>query len=604
MSDDVRQQMINDDHEDLTHWAQKMRKEPAPPSPHQPRTKPQAKTRGKAQTARLVKTDIPTIASKEHETPGKRREKAPPTAAANDSLKALQGRLIIDESQPFYLLSPEGLVLLVNEAYQKLLAACDGRKPGPGMIKSGAFVPSDHLDLVDRVLSARETLMTEDWLSLDGKSRCWRGRHFPLCDDAGHVQAVGGVYTDVTADLSLRRDAVLSRQRFNDFARATSDWFWETDRDGHLTLLSDRFVASIGYPSAAFYGRPLAALASLDDEDASAYDLVENLERALESRAPFRGLELEAQAADGRKLRFSLSAVPIFDSLDGAFMGYRGAGMDVTDLYQKSMQSLEMQRDLEATLEELTRKNLELDIASVQAESALRAKNEFLAAMSHELRTPLNAIIGFAESMEMAVFGPLDAKYRTYSKDIVGAGRHLLSLINDVLDVAVLDSDGVSLHIEPLSLKQLLEQAASLVAIRAKDRHLDLSELVLENDAIIACDDRRTTQILLNLLTNALKFTPEGGRIGAELECRDGKAMLIIWDTGIGIAPSMQDKVFDKFQQVAETIYSRKSDGAGLGLHISRELARLMGGDITLQSKEGSGSRFTIILPLADAEQP
>ncbi|MFQ5347713.1 MAG: ATP-binding protein, partial [Rhodothalassiaceae bacterium] len=425
---------------------------------------------------------------------------------------------------------------------------------------------------------------------------CWRGRHFPVRDGAGRIVAVAGTYVEVTAEMLSRREALRARRRFSDFARATSDWFWETDRRGRLTLLSERFAAGVGRPAAAFQGRPLSDLAAADC-DAS---MIEALESALAARAPFRALPIEIQAADGERRRCHLSGVPVFEAGGGAFVGYRGAGMDVTEAHREAQRSALMQRNLEETLEELTRKNLELDIASAQAESALRAKNEFLAAMSHELRTPLNAIIGFAEAMEMQVFGELNEQYRAYSKDINAAGRHLLGLINDVLDVAVLESHGVSISPEPLSVKDLIDRAASLVRIRAQDRDLDLSGLEIDRDATVLADDRRATQIFVNLLSNAVKFTPEGGKIGADHKIEGGRAAITIWDTGIGIPEDKQELVFEKFQQVGGTVYSRKSEGTGLGLHISRELARLMGGDITLMSKPDQGSRFTVTLPLAD----
>lgn len=279
--------------------------------------------------------------------------------------------------------------------------------------------------------------------------------------------------------------------------------------------------------------------------------------------------------------------------------------MDVTAAHEAREHTLAVQSDLEETLEELTRKNLELDIASAQAETALKAKNEFLAAMSHELRTPLNAIIGFAEAMEMEVFGNLNDQYKNYSADIGQAGRHLLGLINDVLDVAVLESNRLVIHTESLSAARLVEQALSLVKMRAADRKVEVSGLPDGVDAVVKADDRRATQIFVNLLANAVKFTPEGGRVGVELEAGGGFAAITVWDTGIGIPEDKQELVFDKFQQVEDTVYNRKGDGTGLGLHISRELARLMDGDISLRSESKGGSRFTVTLPLAaEGEAP
>lgn len=514
---------------------------------------------------------------------------------ANDSLKDAHGLTLIDELTPFYLASLDGHMVNANAAYLALASTAGDRLPGPGTGVRGAMVSEAHAETIAQVLAHDAPVISEEWLRTEDGEHCWRGRHYPVRDKAGQVVAVAGSYLDVTAEMSLRRETMRARRRFSDFARATSDWFWETDRDGVIILLSERFAASIGRPAALYYGQPLASLAG-GGGDA---ELAQKLGDVLGKRQAFRNLALEIEAADGALRRCHLSGVPAFDSASGVFSGFRGAGMDVTEAHREGQRAVWMQHNLEETLEELTRKNLELDIASAQAESALRAKNEFLAAMSHELRTPLNAVIGFAEAMELMVFGELNEQYRGYSKDIKNAGRHLLSLINDVLDVAVLESDGVTLHNEVLSIRSVLTQATSLVRIRAESRNIDISGLELARDVMVRADDRRCTQILLNLLTNAVKFTPEGGRIGVELRTGDGMAAVTIWDTGIGIPLDMQERVFEKFQQVTETIYSRRSEGTGLGLHISRELARLMGGDVTVVSTPDVGSRFTVTLPLA-----
>jgi len=514
---------------------------------------------------------------------------------ANDGLKSVAERMFIDETLPFYLASVEGQLVRVNEAYRALVERCADRPPDPGVPENGSLVPERHRATLQEVENSRRAVITEEWLTLDGRESCWRGRHFPVCDEDGRIVAVGGQYSEVTADMVTRREAIRARQRFSDFARATSDWFWETDREHRLTLLSERFTASIGKPSSVFYGQALGELAGEDADPA----LAEALEKALDERRAFRGLPIEVDAVAGARRRYELSGVPIFDPQGGDFLGFRGAGMDVTEAHAAEQHTLAVQSDLEETLEELTRKNLELDIASAQAESALKAKNEFLAAMSHELRTPLNAIIGFAEAMEMEVFGGLNQHYKAYSTDIGRAGRHLLSLINDVLDVAVLESDGVAIHAEPISVRRLVEQAISLVKMRAAERKVTVTGLADGVDADVQADDRRATQIFVNLMANAVKFTPEGGQVGVDLELRGGMAAVTVWDTGIGISEEMQEAVFDRFQQIRDTVYNRKGEGTGLGLHISRELARLMGGDIHLASDPGKGSRFTVQLPLA-----
>jgi len=558
-------------------------------------------------SARSAALDINAWADRLHGSGKQRRARnvrdrsgSVPMPPANDGLQSLAGRLIVDESSPFYLASIDGRLVHVNRSYTDLVERCDDRVPAPGRSNAGTRVPEGLRRTLEQVEASGGTVTTEEWLLVDGHESCWRCRHFPIRDDNGQIIAVAGQYLDVTSDMVSRREAVRARQRFGDFARATSDWFWETDRDGRITYLSERLTATVGRPPSLYYGQRLGQVATAGDPA-----MAEAVDEALRKRCAFRGLPIDLETAEGERRRCELSGVPVFERQDGRFIGFRGAGMDVTAAHEAVQETLAVQSDLEETLEELTRKNLELDIASAQAETALKAKNEFLAAMSHELRTPLNAIIGFAEAMEMEVFGGLNEQYKAYSADIGRAGRHLLGLINDVLDVAVLESDGVVVRTDPLSAGRLVNQALSLVKMRAADRKVEVSGLPEGSDAVVKADDRRATQIFVNLLANAVKFTPEGGRVGVELEVGNGVAAITVWDTGIGIPEDKQELVFDKFQQVNDTIYNRKGEGTGLGLHISRELARLMGGDVTLSSEEGKGSRFTVTLPLAEkGEEP
>ncbi len=523
-----------------------------------------------------------------------------PEVVGNPSLDRLLARArgaLIDDSAPFYLVSSDGRFVFANPAFERFCTNAGGRLPGPGVMRFGEAVGPDYRATLKDVLATGRAVVSEEWLDLEERRVCWRGRHFPVFDEAGRIEGVAGQYADATADAISQREALRARRRFNDFARATSDWFWETDREGRVLLISDRFVAMSGVPAAQWVGRFLWDLADAPGGSQGRERLME----AYAERRPFRNVTLRIRGADGDLRHCHLSGVPVFDGEDGSFTGFRGAGMDVTATHLEMERRREIQRHLEETLEQLTRKNLELDIATAQAESALKAKNEFLASMSHELRTPLNAIIGFAEAMKMEVFGPLDPHYKTYAADIHQAGRHLLDLINDVLDVSVLESQALQLDIAPLSLREVIDQAVSLIRMRASERGLDISAVEVVRDVRIKGDDRRATQIFVNLLTNAVKFTPEGGRIGLDVKVRrkEGKVAVTVWDTGIGIPEEAQERIFEKFQQVRDTVYSSRNEGTGLGLHISRQLARMMGGDLTLESRPGEGSRFTVTLPLA-----
>ena len=201
--------------------------------------------------------------------------------------------------------------------------------------------------------------------------------------------------------------------------------------------------------------------------------------------------------------------------------------------------------------------------------------------------------------MSMKIFGDLNERYAGYAEDIVSAGRHLLALINDVLDVSVIDSGKLSMMIDVVDLSDLVRKALNLVIVRAKKKSIDTDAVRLDDAVLIKADSIRAMQVLVNLLSNAVKFTDEGGKVGIEVNTKKpGVVAVTVWDTGIGIDPSKHDAVFEKFRRIDENVFARKEEGTGLGLHISRQLARQMGGDLTFTSKFGEGSRFTVTFPV------
>ncbi|MBX6369044.1 MAG: HAMP domain-containing histidine kinase [Rhodospirillales bacterium] len=237
---------------------------------------------------------------------------------------------------------------------------------------------------------------------------------------------------------------------------------------------------------------------------------------------------------------------------------------------------------------------LELEEQIAEAE---RRKAALLQTMSHELLTPLNAVVGFSEAALQEVRGPLPAAYREYLEHIRNAGRHAGDIVQTLLDAARLDETQVATARRPISARRLVAEARAMVALRAVEEGVDVSRVTLERDDLVETDPLRARQILVNLLVNAIKFTPRGGAVGidaqrSEPDCLD----LVVWDTGIGISLAEQERIFEPFYQAGGALRAG-SGGAGLGLAISRQLARLLGGDIFLSSEPGKGSRFTVRLP-------
>jgi signal transduction histidine kinase len=251
-------------------------------------------------------------------------------------------------------------------------------------------------------------------------------------------------------------------------------------------------------------------------------------------------------------------------------------------------EALERNQTLLREVEEKTR---ELEVAS-------RHKSEFLANMSHELRTPLNAIIGFSEVLLERMFGELNDKQEEYLHDILGSGRHLLSLINDILDLSKIEAGRLELELAEFDLPQAIDNALTLVRERASRRSIALSVDVDAGVGAIRADQRKVKQVLLNLLSNAVKFTGEGGRVAVRAARADGMVEISVTDTGVGIAAEDHAIIFEEFRQVGVD-YARKQEGTGLGLALARKLVELHGGTIWVKSQVGEGATFTFTLPVS-----
>jgi signal transduction histidine kinase len=238
----------------------------------------------------------------------------------------------------------------------------------------------------------------------------------------------------------------------------------------------------------------------------------------------------------------------------------------------------------------------EIEDKSRQIEAANRHKSEFLANMSHELRTPLNAIIGFSEVLQERLFGELNEKQAEYTDDILTSGRHLLSLINEILDLSKVEAGRMELELATFDLPLAIDNARTFVRERATKHGIALDVDVDERLGDYAGDERKIKQILLNLLSNAVKFTPEGGRIGIHARQVNGAIEISVSDTGIGISPEDQPTIFEEFRQVGGD-YSHKTEGTGLGLTLAKKFVELHGGKIWVTSEVGKGSTFTFTLP-------
>lgn len=364
----------------------------------------------------------------------------------------------------------------------------------------------------------------------------------------------------------------MSKERFQDFAEIASDWFWSCDKDLRIDYISDQLTAATGLKPEALIGKTRGDLGQFDQSDENWKAHLADLA----ARRPFKDFRYAYTLPDGGAQWWSINGKPVFDD-EGNFIGYRGTGSNVT-------LETEAQRTLRASKEE--------------AEVANRAKSEFLANISHELRTPLNAIIGFSEIISCEKFGTIEnKKYRTYAFDIHESGLHLLALINDILDLSKVESGAEQLYEEEVDLAELLRSVERLIRPHAQKSEIELLLEVPDNLPFLLADERKLKQILVNLMSNAVKFTEGGGSVTLRADWRlESGVEFEVMDTGIGMAREDIPVAFAKFHQI-DSALNRKYEGTGLGLPLTKALTELHGGTLRLDSELGQGTRVTVWLP-------
>ncbi len=497
---------------------------------------------------------------------------------------------------PLYIADRRGHLIYANPAFHDLAARIfddDGENGGHVLEET----PTALGEIFERLESeASDEIVTNDVAARGTSMAYYSGRHFPLTDASGLTVAYVGVYTDVTDRAEANRRLAQTQARYEDVIRSASDWVWETDHNLNLTFASNRIAETLGEPAETLTGRYLGAIGRFEDDS----DGPRAPDRLIGRRKPFRGAAFVVTDGSGDTHRIRLSGVPVFNSDSGRFIGYRGTGTDVTRQVAAENTAVRAREELEVALESLKARNRDLDEALKRAQAAAHSKSEFLAMMSHELRTPLNAIIGFSEMSLTQIYGPLGEKYSEYFRDIARSAHHLLETVDSILALADLEGTDTiaSAKSEPMALDGLLNEAAKLVSANAAERGFEIEIGPVPAGLDVLGDPVRARQIFVNLLGNAVKFTDKGGRIGIDVARPKGEMVdITVWDTGVGITPEQQAKIFDSFYQGEQSAFQAGPGGLGIGLTISRFLAEMMGGTISVESTEGQGARFTVTLP-------
>jgi PAS domain S-box-containing protein len=365
-----------------------------------------------------------------------------------------------------------------------------------------------------------------------------------------------------------------SEARYRRIVETTNEGVWTIDAESKTTFMNVRMAQMLGYDVGEVIGMSVFDLMHEEARAAAA----RYLERHRGGRAG--QAEVELRRRDGTTLWVLLETTPIF-AASGRYEGGLAMVIDITE-----RKRAEAERELLLDAERAAR---------AEAEVASRAKSEFLAVMSHELRTPLNAIAGYTQLLDMGIRGPITDAQRQDLKRIQRSQQHLLSVIDGVLAFTKVEVGQMTYQIEEMPVSEALAGLELLVAPMLREKRVQLEVDEGSCRARVRADREKLRQILLNLLTNAVKFTPPGGCV--RLECDDGpeEVVLRVHDTGIGIPADKIDTIFEPFTQVHMGL-TREHGGTGLGLAISREFARAMGGDISAQSVLGHGSTFSLRL--------
>jgi PAS domain S-box-containing protein len=504
-----------------------------------------------------------------------------PVESWSQSLRAMADAVIASRNPMLLFWGPE-LIQIYNDAFRPSLGAPDGghaRHPRALGMRAADFwtdVWSVVGPQIDGVMQRGEAVWFEDLhLPIERNGRMddawWTYSYSPVRDDDGRINGTLVVCIETTAAIRARHDLLVERARAEGILESMADAYFAMDREFRFVTANGAMERGVGLPREKIIGQSLWELfpGTRGGEWERRYRIAMDDRQETHFVAPYTDARLDI-----------IVEADLYPTADGGLVGF---WRNVT---QRERAAAERERLLAAA-----------EDARRSAELANRAKADFLAIMSHELRTPLNAIGGYAELLALGVHGPIAEEQRAALEKIQRSQRHLLGLINGVLNYAKVDAGAVSYHIERFPVDEVLSACEALIAPQVREKQLTF-QACPPNPGVECLGDReKVQQVLLNLLTNAIKFTNAGGVIRISCHRMKDRIGISVQDNGRGIPPEQLESIFQPFVQLDAKL-TRTQEGVGLGLSISRDLARGMGGDLTVTSTPGEGSTFLLTLPI------
>ena len=539
----------------------------------------------------------------------------PKAIEALEEAKKFSDSLITSMRDGFAVLDANGVHIMVNDAFCRMTGFSREELIGRGL--PHPYWPPEELEKIEESYSKTiESNFNDFEFAFMRKN----GERFPVIvspsttmDRAGNVIAYATV-KDITERKRVEKELRESEEKFRLIVENMVDTLWIMDLDLVPTWISPSVTNILGYTLDELISLPMETQMT-SDSLAKHLDLMAKdfTDKRLKNKdvAISRTAEFEFYKKDKTTVWMETTFTLTRDK-DGRPHSIVGVGRDITERKRAEEDLVKYKDHLEELVKERT---VELDKAKIIAEEANKAKSDFLANMSHEIRTPLSTIIGFSELLYDEMKGPLNDDQKKYLGYVISSGQHLLSLINDILDLSKVEAGKMELQPTSFSMSVLLKNSLSFIVEKAMKHNIRLLSEISADVDMIEADERKVKQTVYNLLSNAVKFTTDGGSItiGGDVVSQNSAALPVkirkglpgteyvlvsVKDTGIGIAKGDQSKIFTEFQQIEEP-YSKSYEGTGLGLALSRKLVTLHGGKIWFESKgKGKGCTFYFILPL------